>query len=124
MADQNEGDCDNDEEPDPSDFSIRSELSRSLSSLEEDIGDPWSDLRTLAEAMDDSQCPESPAGEQPDRVEAVDSPDCTILDPPKDKGAAGDSKPSPQVDQIMALLQAVQAKMMTKQPDTPPLILN
>ena len=121
LADQNGGE--NADGSDPSDFSIRSELSRSFSSLEEDLEvkdpDPWSALRARAGAMDDPQCPESPAGapEQPDgAVVVADSPDCKILDPPGYKCAAGDSKPPPPVDQVLALLKAVKSKMMTKQP--------
>eukprot|EP00435_Cladocopium_sp_Y103_P029064 s550_g7.t1 len=80
-VDDDDDNHENDEGSDPSDYSIRSALSRSLTSLEEGTPD-YSSLAALAEAMEpDSQLASSPPLE-------AGSPDCEIVEANADSAVA------------------------------------
>ena len=135
-----------DQDDDPSDYSVRSELSRSLSSLDEEPSqDPYSALKAaLADAMDsgpsepadtflmDSQPIETPYRPGSGEAAAVDSPGCEIVEPPAAPAVqqkAAQSEPQTeamQSAQLRALLFAVKQKIKDQESkdDSAQLILN
>lgn len=135
---------DHDDDDDPSDFSIRSGLSRSISSLEDSpqdcVSDPYSALLDLVvgDAMDEESqqlfaddsvpldetlLPEESQGESWPPLEAPKESgddDCEIVESSADAGAAAkkvsEHTASQESQHLLALLQMVKDKIDVKKP--------